>query len=159
MSGCCKHNHVIHAAELIRHFPSLLLPAAPPLAWITWRIWCCCERVCAENLPLCCACVKGRLWVNCIGNSLDFTQRSCLKAALDWPAQVTLKHETCLLLLASQRHLSAENQQETQSSKTPAVTNGERRKADTIPKKLRSVSKDSGSFSLCHFLSGTSVTS
>ena len=36
----------------------------------------CCELVCAENLPLCCAFVKGRLWVNSVANSLDFKRRS-----------------------------------------------------------------------------------
>ena len=32
----------------------LLHPAAPPLAWITQRICCWCERVCTEKLPLRC---------------------------------------------------------------------------------------------------------
>ena len=39
------------------------------------------KRVCAENLPLCCACVKGKLRVNSIANSPDLTRRSCLKTA------------------------------------------------------------------------------
>ena len=50
---------VIYAAELIRHILSLT--------------WCCCYRVCAENLPLRCACVKGEFWVNSVANSADCT--------------------------------------------------------------------------------------
>ena len=65
-------------AELIHHF--LSLSAAPPLAWIMQRI-CCFQRVCAEKLLLCCACVKDKLWVNSGSNYLDFIPRSCLKMA------------------------------------------------------------------------------
>ena len=44
--------------------------AAPPLAWIIWRICCCCEHLCAENLLLG-MCEK----VNSVANSPDFTSR------------------------------------------------------------------------------------
>ena len=57
----------------------LLPPAAPPLAWMMQGIGCCFEGVCAENLPLRCVCVKGKLRVNSPANSLDFIRRSCLK--------------------------------------------------------------------------------
>ena len=60
---------------------SVLLPDAPAFAWITRRIWSCCEHVCAENLLLCCARVIDKLQVKSGANSLDFTQRSCLKKA------------------------------------------------------------------------------
>ena len=59
-------NHVIAAAEII----SLLF------------VCCWCERVCAENLPLRCACAKGKLRVNSVANSPDFTWRSRLKTTL-----------------------------------------------------------------------------
>ena len=62
-------------AELIRHF--LSLPAAPPL---TWRIRVVAVVNVSENLPLCCALVKGELWVNSGPNSPDFILRSCLKS-------------------------------------------------------------------------------
>ena len=45
------------------------------------RICYCCERVCAENLPLHCACVKRKLGAKSRPNSPDFICRSCLKTA------------------------------------------------------------------------------
>ena len=48
----------IATAEWWRHF--LSLPAAPPLTWIMQGICWCCERVRAENLPLCCSRVKWK---------------------------------------------------------------------------------------------------
>ena len=60
----------------------LLHPAAPPLAWTTRRIWCCCERDCAKNLPLCCACVRSKLRLHSVANCKDFTRRAFLKTAL-----------------------------------------------------------------------------
>ena len=48
---------VISAAECIGY----TLPAATPLTRALWRFLCCCEHVWAENLLLCCSCVKGKL--------------------------------------------------------------------------------------------------
>ena len=42
------------------------------------RVWCCCELICVENLPLH---EEGSLWVNSVANSPDFTRRPCLKTA------------------------------------------------------------------------------
>ena len=52
-------NHVISAAELIGCI--LPRPAAPSLTRVLQRL-CCCERIWAEHLPLCCSCVKRNLY-------------------------------------------------------------------------------------------------
>ena len=66
-SVCCKHDHVISTEDLI-------------LAWITWRICCCCEHVCEENLPLCCACLGDKLQIKSGELGPDFICRSCPKS-------------------------------------------------------------------------------
>ena len=64
---------------------NLLHPATPPVTWIFWRTCSCCEPVCgcAENLPLCCACVTGKLQRNSALNSLEILQGTCLETAYD----------------------------------------------------------------------------
>ena len=84
VSGCCKHDHVISAEELIRHFRPL--SAAPGCSTSCLNnvedlllLW---TRLC-RDLPLQCAFVKGRLRLKSEANFLYFSRRSCLKAALD----------------------------------------------------------------------------
>ena len=54
VSACCTR--LLHVSTLIMQ-----------------KICCLCELVCAENLLLCSACVKGKLRVNSAANSPDFT--------------------------------------------------------------------------------------
>ena len=66
------HDHGIYTAELIHHFLSL----SAALGCSTSRL------NNAEDLLLCCACVKGRLRLNPVADSPGLTRRSCLKTAL-----------------------------------------------------------------------------
>ena len=58
----------LHLAPWFKESPDLrsgvnmLVPASACCTRLLW-ICCCCERVCAENLQLCCASVKGKLWI------------------------------------------------------------------------------------------------
>ena len=56
-------------------------PAAQTLAWIMRRICCYCESICAENLLLCWACAKGKLWIKSGPISPDYIHWKCLKTA------------------------------------------------------------------------------
>ena len=43
--------------------------------WILLKIYCCCVHVWAENLPLHCLCVKGKLWRESRPNSLVMSKK------------------------------------------------------------------------------------
>ena len=69
---------VVHMTELIRHFLSLSAATTCSTSGLDNA------KDLMLNLPLSCVCVKGKLCVDPVANSADFTQRSCLKTSYDY---------------------------------------------------------------------------